>query len=64
MKYDVVDPENLNKRRAKVGLDSIEHTQRQLAKEARENQWNLHTYEQCMNEQKQLSIDGGYLRQQ
>ena len=64
LKYDVVDPENLNKRRAKVGLDSIEHTQRQLAKEARENQWNLHTYEQCMNEQKQLSIDGGYLRQQ
>jgi len=64
LEYDVEDPENLEKRRATVGLDSIAATHTLLAKEARENNWNLHrSYDQCMDEQKQLSVDGGYLRQ-
>lgn len=59
---DVVDSENLDRRRATVGHEAIEVTRKWLANEAKEQDWELSTREQCIEEREQLSIEGGYLR--
>ena len=63
VEYDVVDPENLEKRRAQVGFESVEDERRRLAKQAIEDNWNLGTYEQCMKDFENTSIKGGYQSQ-
>ena len=63
MEYDVVDPENLDKRRAQVGFESVEDERRRLAKQAIEENWNQGTYEQCVKDFENTSLKGGYLSQ-
>ncbi len=63
VEYDVLDPENLNKRRAQVGYDSVEVERRELAKRASEENWNLGTYEHCIKDFENTSIKGGYQSQ-
>ena len=60
MEYDVIDPENLDNRRAQVGFESVEDDRRRIAKHAIEENWNLDTYEQCMKDFENTSIKGGY----
>jgi len=60
---EVIDPENLDKRRAGVGHTSMESERKRYAKEAKENNWQLPSREQLIKELDQLSIDGGYLQQ-
>lgn len=57
---DVIDPENLDKRRARVGIASMEMEKNRFINEVKENQWKLPTREQSLKELNQLSIDGGY----
>ena len=61
MLSNVVDPENLDKRRAKVGFVSMESARKYWVKEAKENNWKLPTREKSLCELDQLSVDGGYL---
>ena len=63
VEYGVIDPENLNKRRAQVGFESVESERRRLAKQAIEDNWNLGTYENCMKDFENTSIKGGYQSQ-
>jgi len=63
MDYEVEDPENLEKRRARVGLESVDELRQQLTKSAAEENWSYGTYDQAVKEQRQVSIEGGYLTQ-
>ena len=57
----VVDPENLEKRRAAAGYISRDEQYVEWAREAKENKWNLHSRSKVMDDLNQLSIDGGYV---
>ena len=57
---DVEDPDNLDKRRARVGHKSMAATRQWFAKEAAANNWEANTREQCLKELEQLSTEGGY----
>jgi len=61
--YDVVDPDNLEKRRARVGYVSVKAERSKLEKEAVEAGWKRQTYEQCMADFRNTSIKGGYQQQ-
>ena len=63
MEYDVIDPENLNKRRAQVGYDSVEVERDRLAKQAVEENWQYGSYDQCVKEYEDLTVKGGYQSQ-
>ena len=63
MEYEVVDPDNLNKRRAQVGFESVEDERLRFAKQAVEENWPLRTYEQCVKSFESISIEGGYQSQ-
>jgi len=60
VEYDVLDPENLDKRRARVGYQAVEIERRDLEKRAIEEQWKKRTYEQCMADFEITSKKGGY----
>ena len=60
---EVIDPLNLDKRRARVGHTSMEAERKRCVEEAKENDWKLPTREQSIKELEQLSIEGGYLKQ-
>ena len=57
---DVVDPENLDRRRATVGHEAMGVTRKWYAKEAKDKDWNIGTREQCVNELEKLHVEGGY----
>ena len=57
---DVIDPDNLDKRRARVGLTSKEMEKNHYINEAKEKNWKLSTREQSLKELNQVSIEGGY----
>ena len=59
---DVVDPENLDRRRAKVGFESMESARKYWVQEAKEHDWKLKTREESLRDLEQLSVDGGYLK--
>ena len=58
---DVVDPVNLDKRRAIIGLSSMESEKQRCINEAKENKWKLPTREQSLKELSQVSMEGGYI---
>jgi len=60
---DVIDPENMDKRRAKFGIESKEVTTTRYAKEAKQQQFKVPTYRQAIEELDQVSVAGGYLQQ-
>jgi len=60
VEYDVIDQDNLDKRRARVGYESVEVERRRLEKQAIDDNWKKVTYEQCMANFKDYSIKGGY----
>jgi len=63
---EVIDPENLDKRRARVGFISMEADRKRCIKEAKEKNWDLPNREECIKrsrkELEQLSNEGGYLQ--
>lgn len=60
VEYEVVDPNNLEKRRARVGYDTVEVERQKAATQAVEEDWKLLTYEQCRADLENTSIRGGY----
>jgi len=60
---DVIDPSNLDKRRARVGHEAWEVARLRHAAEARDNNWQLPTRNQAVSRLEKLSVDGGYLSQ-
>ena len=63
---EVMDPVNLDKRRARVGFVSMVSERKHCIKKAKEENWDLPNREQCIarsiKERDQLSSDGGYLK--
>ncbi len=60
VEYDVVDPGNLNKRRARVGYEAAEVARAKIAKRAIDEKWKKTSYRQCMAEFENTSVNGGY----
>jgi len=60
---DVVDPDNLDKRRATVGRLAMVEDKKRYAKEVEENNWNLKTRQHAIDRLDQISIRGGYINQ-
>jgi len=60
VEYDVVDPDNLNKRRARVGYEAVEVERLKIAQRSIDENWKKLTYEQCMANFENTSVKGGY----
>lgn len=60
IQYDVVEPDNLEKRRARVGYEAVEVAKQKIAKQAIEENWKHQTYEKCVADFENTSIKGGY----
>ncbi len=58
---DVIDPDNLNKRRAEVGLINFESANKQLNKMATERKWPSYSKSEWENKKHKLALAGGYV---
>lgn len=57
---EIADPENVDKRRATVGFESLKNEQSRCALEARENNWRYGNKADAINELNRVSTEGGY----
>jgi len=60
----IAAPVNLDKRRAKAGLESHEGDHAHTARLAKENNWVLNLQQAITDELNKLAIDGGYVHYQ
>jgi len=58
---DVVDPKNLNKRRAEVGLPNFETTNKELELRAVKQKWPEYKREEWEKMKRKWALDGGYI---
>jgi len=58
---DVIDPRNLNKRRAEVGLPNFEAANQELRQRATEQKWPKEEQATWEEMKRQWAVDGGYI---
>ena len=61
LKNEVIDPENLEKRRARVGHDSCAVDLVDSARRQKELQWSVGTIEEAIARQNKYALEGGYV---
>ena len=58
---DVIDPKNLNKRRAEVGLGNFDAENRKLNSLATLQKWPRHSQSEWESKKRQWALEGGHI---
>ena len=62
LESDVIDRENLNKRRAQVGHISYAVEKKCIERQAKEEEWSVGTFDQEVARKNKLAMEGGYIQ--
>ena len=62
LESDVIDPDNLDKRRAQVGHTSYAVEMETIARQAIEENWSVGTFDQEVASKNRLAMEGGYIQ--
>lgn len=60
LESNVIDPDNLDKRRAQVGHNTYTVEVERIERQAREENWSVGTFEQEVASKNKLAMEGGY----